>query len=173
MGASGDPRQSSEYKALDATLSTPVHDRDNAITGRGVAESRSTGAEGKVAAAQAASSAAVAAAEVREAASDAKDVSLAQKEASLVTREGAVAGAEAQVAANTVTDGVWTIGVDIEPGAYRVTSPVTEMCYWAILATGSNGNIIENDVVTGGSPSVTLRAGQDFKSTRCGSWVKQ
>lgn len=89
-------------------------------------------------------------------------------------REEAVTAAEKTKAANTVREGTWTVGTDIEPGTYRTTSDVTGSCYWGIYRTGSNGaDIVDNDIVTGGRPSVTLSAGQDFKSSRCGSWLKQ
>jgi hypothetical protein len=73
-----------------------------------------------------------------------------------------------------IREGNWTVGVDIEPGTYRTSAKVTSTCYWGIYRTGSNGSdIIDNDIVTGGRPSVTLSPGQDFETTRCGSWSKQ
>ncbi|HEY4753429.1 MAG TPA: hypothetical protein VIH37_09100, partial [Candidatus Limnocylindrales bacterium] len=71
-------------------------------------------------------------------------------------------------------EGMWTVGADIEPGTYRTKEPVTTDCYWAIYRSGTNGDdIIQNDIVTGGTPRVTLSAGQDFNTQRCGDWVKQ
>ena len=82
--------------------------------------------------------------------------------------------AEKTKAANTIKEGTWTVGVDLEPGTYRTNSDVTSGCYWGIYRTGSNGSdIVDNDIVSGGRPSVTLSAGQDFKSSRCGTWSKQ
>jgi hypothetical protein len=47
------------------------------------------------------------------------------------------------------------------------------MCFWGIYKSGTNGaEIIANDVVTGGRPTVTLKTGQDFDSSRCGRWAK-
>lgn len=89
-------------------------------------------------------------------------------------REEAVTGAEKKKEANTIREGTWTVGVDIQPGTYRVSADITDSCYWGIYRTGSNGSdIIDNDIVSGGRPSVSLSAGQDFKTTRCGSWTKQ
>ncbi|CEA09217.1 hypothetical protein BN1051_02584 [Arthrobacter saudimassiliensis] len=83
-------------------------------------------------------------------------------------------GAEAQKAANTVSDGTWTVGRDIAPGTYRSAQPVAERCYWGIYRSGSNGSdIIANDIPGGGHPMVTLAEGQDFTSARCGKWEKQ
>lgn len=95
-------------------------------------------------------------------------------EANVKKREDAVVAAEKTKAANTIKEGTWTVGTDIEPGIYRTTSDVTGSCYWGIYRTGSNGaDIVDNDIVSGGRPSVTLSAGQDFKTSRCGSWLKQ
>lgn len=104
-----------------------------------------------------------------------RSVELDEREKALGERETAVSGAEAQVAANTIAPGRWTVGVDIEPGAYRVKDAVTSTrCYWAITRTGSNGDdILSNDYATQGNLAVTLSAGQDFESSDCGSWVKQ
>ncbi|WP_051479128.1 hypothetical protein [Arthrobacter sp. H5] len=95
-------------------------------------------------------------------------------EAAVKKREDAVSGAEDQKAANTISDGTWTVGTDIEPGTYRSAADVGSSCYWGIYESGTNGsNIIENDIPGGGRPTVTLSAGQDFNSTRCGDWEKQ
>lgn len=95
-------------------------------------------------------------------------------EDSVKKREDAVTAAEKTKAAQTIKEGTWTVGKDIEPGTYRTTADVTGSCYWGIYRTGSNGaDIVDNDIVTGGRPSVTLSVGQDFKSSRCGSWLKQ
>ncbi|MEV7605126.1 hypothetical protein AB0N65_06775 [Paenarthrobacter sp. NPDC089322] len=95
-------------------------------------------------------------------------------EAAVKKREDAVTVTEKQKAANTVREGTWTVGVDIEPGTYRADAEVSSRCYWGIYRSGSNGSdIIDNDIVSGGRPSVTLSAGQDFTTTRCGTWSKQ
>lgn len=110
----------------------------------------------------------------RESAAAAAEKKVAEAEAAVKKREDAVAGAEAAKAKNTVSDGTWTVGKNIEPGVYATGADVGSSCYWAILASGTNGSdIIENDLPGGGRPTVTLNAGQEFKSTRCGSWTKQ
>jgi hypothetical protein len=75
----------------------------------------------------------------------------------------------------TIEDGVWTVGSDIPAGKYRVTEPIAAEtdCYWAIIKSGTNGeDIIANGLPTGGRPTVTLKAGQDFNTERCGTWQK-
>lgn len=99
---------------------------------------------------------------------------LKDSEAVVKKREDAVSAVEKQKAANTIGTGTWVVGKDIEAGTYRTADAVSSDCYWAILQSGTNGsNIIQNDIPGGGRPSVTLAAGQDFKSNRCGNWTKQ
>jgi len=72
-----------------------------------------------------------------------------------------------------IKEGTWTVGRDIEPGTYTTTNEVAGECYWSITKSGTNGSdIIENDIVKGGKPTVTLSEGQDFKTSRCGGWTK-
>ena len=70
-------------------------------------------------------------------------------------------------------EGDMLVGEDIKPGKYKTAEPVGEMCYWGIYRGGSNHeDIIQNNVVTGGTPRVTLKAGQEFSSNGCGDWVR-
>jgi hypothetical protein len=104
---------------------------------------------------------------------DARAAALDEQAAAVKVREDAVTKTEQAIAANTVTDGIWTVGVDIEPGTYRATSVAAD-CYWAVLVTGSNGSdIVDNGIPGGGSPTVTVKEGQDFETTRCGEWTRQ
>jgi hypothetical protein len=92
----------------------------------------------------------------------------------LDTREAAVQEVEDKVAASQITEGTWTVGVDVEAGTYRTSDAVSGDCYWAILRSGSNGSgIVANDIVSGGYPTVTLVDDQDFETSRCGTWNKQ
>ncbi|MFQ4149454.1 hypothetical protein AAGW05_12275 [Arthrobacter sp. LAPM80] len=110
----------------------------------------------------------------RESALAAAERKVAEQETAVKKREEAVTGAEAQKTKNTFGDGTRTVGRDIEPGTYVTAADVGSSCYWAILASGTNGSdIVDNDLPKGGRPSVTIIEGQDFKSSRCGSWTKQ
>lgn len=110
----------------------------------------------------------------RENAVAANEKKVSDAEAAVGKREGAVTGAEAAKAKNTVGDGTWTVGRNIEAGTYVAGKDVGSSCYWGIYASGTNGaKIIQNDIPGGGRPSVTLSDGQDFKTTRCGTWSKQ
>ena len=73
----------------------------------------------------------------------------------------------------SITDGMWTVGVDFPAGRYRTTANVGSDCYWEIDRSGTNGHdIVDNDLPSGGRPSVTLKKGQDFKTQDCGKWSK-
>lgn len=101
-----------------------------------------------------------------------RSAALDQRESELDARQAAIEETEAGIEASTVTDGVWTVGVDVAPGTYRA-SAVSSTCYWAILRSGTNGDdIIANDLPSGGNPQVTIEEGQDFETVRCGEWVK-
>src|SRR4051812_20542337 len=103
-----------------------------------------------------------------------RDTELDAREQEVAAREAAVTATEKQIAANSVSEGTWTVGVDIAPGTYRTSQPVGSDCYWSITRSGTNGSdIIENDIPGGGIPTVTLREGQDFTNRRCGTFVKQ
>lgn len=110
----------------------------------------------------------------KEEAQIAQGLELVKREEAVKAREEAVTGAEEEKAANTVSDGTWTVGRDITPGTYRSSGEVGPRCYWAVLRSGSNGaDILENDIPGGGRPVVTLAEGQDFNTARCGTWEKQ
>lgn len=109
-----------------------------------------------------------------EAAMEGRAAELDQREADLEAREQAVTAVEQRIAATSIGQGIWTVGIDIEPGTYRVSEALTGYCYWSITASGTNGDdIIENDGPEGGFPTVTLSVGQDFENSGCGTFVKQ
>lgn len=162
-----DPRQSHAYISLASEKAAVEALRDAALASHASVKGKYdtlqngiTTRESKVAAKEA---------EVGKA-----DAAVKTAEAAVKAREEAVTGAEKAKAANTVGDGTWTVGTDVEPGTYRAAAAVGSTCYWGIYRSGSNGgDIIENDIPGGGRPVVTLSAGQDFNSTRCGKWEKQ
>ncbi|AIY01958.1 hypothetical protein ART_2359 [Arthrobacter sp. PAMC 25486] len=166
-----DPTASDEYIEMDALASKASGERDSI-------DAQRLRLEETLAEQQAAMTERENAVVVQEAAVKTKEEesakTIAEREDAVKKREDAVVGAEQKQAANTIADGTWVVGVDIEPGVYRTKSDVGSSCYWAILASGTNGDdIIANDIPGGGFPTVTLAAGQDFKSSRCGAWVKQ
>jgi hypothetical protein len=71
----------------------------------------------------------------------------------------------------TIEEGTYSVGVDIQAGTYRVVGAGSD-CYWAITRSGSNGSDIIDNHLGAGNLTVTLKAGQDFTSQRCGTWSK-
>jgi hypothetical protein len=94
------------------------------------------------------------------------------REDAVKQREDAITQAEKIQAQNTIHEGTWAIGVDIQPGTYRAKDAVSGTCYWEINSDANGKNIVANDIVTGGRPTVTLSNGQYFTTKRCGDWVK-
>lgn len=71
---------------------------------------------------------------------------------------------------NSVSDGVWQVGKDIDAGTYRANDSVTDRCYWEISV---GDDVVRNDVPGGGYPQVTVSDGQQFKLQNCGTFTKQ
>lgn len=76
----------------------------------------------------------------------------------------------------TVTNGMWLVGTDIQPGTYRTPGPADSVlpnCYWERLrdASGEFSAIIANGNATG-PVSVTVLAGEYFASSGCRSWER-
>lgn len=139
--------------ALQASVGTITAERDAARAASEDAESRASAAEAIL---------------------TQKVAEIEQREAKVAEREKAVSATEQRIADTTITEGTWTVGRDIEAGTYVTQGTVSGSCYWEITRSGTNGgDIIENDIVGGGRPTVTLTVGQDFTTNRCGSWVKQ
>jgi hypothetical protein len=88
-----------------------------------------------------------------------------------VTATPPAAAAPPAGAGTTIEEGTYTVGVDIQPGTYRAVGAGSN-CYWAITKSGSNGSDIIDNHIGAGNLTVTLKAGQDFTSERCGTWSK-
>jgi hypothetical protein len=162
-----DPKASEAYTALAGEKETVETERDAALSSYASVKEKYDTLQNGIASREAKVT-------TRETEVGKADAAVKTAEAAVKAREEAVTGAEKAKAANTISDGTWTVGTDIAPGTYRATADVGSSCYWGVYATGSNGsNIIDNDLPGGGRPSVALSAGQDFKSSRCGKWEKQ
>ncbi len=72
----------------------------------------------------------------------------------------------------TFGNGQYRVGTDIAPGTY--VAPGGSGCYWERQATfggGSLGDIIANDLSSGGQVVVTISASdKGFKTSGCGTW---
>lgn len=158
--AANDPTASPQYRTLQADLDTSRAETELATRRALTAEAASR---------KALADRSRASAEIAKRESD-----LVAQESRVTAREEAVQETEQAVADNSIGLGTWTVGVDVEAGSYRTSEAVARQCYWAILAGGSNGSdIIDNDIVQGGFPTVSLRDGQVFENNGCGTFVKQ
>jgi hypothetical protein len=101
-----------------------------------------------------------------------RDAAARKREDDVKAREDAVTQQEKVQAQNTIAEGSWAVGVDIQPGTYRTKETVVGDCYWEIDSDANGDHIVANDIVTGGRPTVTLKNGQFFKTSRCGQWGK-
>jgi hypothetical protein len=71
-------------------------------------------------------------------------------------------------------EGTFIVGIDIKPGTYR--SSEGDGCYWARLRgfAGTLGEIIANDFRSSGHATVTIKSSdKGFKSSNCGTWIRQ
>lgn len=68
-------------------------------------------------------------------------------------------------------DGIWIVGVDIEPGIYR-NDNTTDLCYWARLSGLSDtlDDIITNDLSSYRTLVEIKPTDYAFESNRCGTW---
>lgn len=75
------------------------------------------------------------------------------------------------VTLSRVVEGSLTVGQTMEPGTWK-TRPGVKDCYWS-RSTGG-GDIIANDIIDFAPDGVTVTvfAGEGFKSSRCGTWTK-
>jgi hypothetical protein len=87
----------------------------------------------------------------------------------LARREKALERVEERAAKRRVDDGIWSVGVDVEPGTYR--APAGPDCYWAILGSADSSDIDNNGGFTA-NQTVTLVAGKWFETANCGTWEK-
>jgi hypothetical protein len=95
------------------------------------------------------------------------------RSAELDRREETVSATEEHIEATTLRDGfAYSVGTTMQAGTYQATA-TSGTCYWEITVSGTNyDDIVQNDLGTNGTLSVTVGAGQDFQSQRCGPWTK-
>lgn len=75
-----------------------------------------------------------------------------------------------QAKKNSVSDGVWQVGTDIDAGTYRATSEVGHDCFWSVSV---GDDILQLDMPTGGYPQVSVSDRQQLKLQNCGTFAKQ
>jgi hypothetical protein len=111
--------------------------------------------------------------DTREAGLDARSDDLDTRSGELDAREEAVTSAEVAVEAGTIPgDGIFLVGTDIQPGAYRGNAAGNSDCYWARLSgtSGDFDDLTANGIPQG--PTVVTISSSDvaFETTSCGEW---
>lgn len=93
---------------------------------------------------------------------------LEARAARLRERMRKIAAEEQRIETSTISDGIWQVGVDIQPGLYR--APAGTGCYWALLGSADTADIINNG---GFGPNQTVQIDSPWFETRdCGEWKK-
>ncbi|GGP08261.1 hypothetical protein LDL08_22145 [Nonomuraea glycinis] len=68
------------------------------------------------------------------------------------------------------------VGVDIQPGTYRTTGPITgvDKCYWARLDStgGDAGDVIAAGLPPGPASVTILATDKGFQTAGCAEWTK-
>jgi hypothetical protein len=148
--------ETQEYERLEARLADTVEAKDQDIDEQREQISDLRVEKGKL-------EAAASDVENQQVAADARDAELA-------ARETAVSAAETAKKASEFGNGVHIVGTNVTAGTYSIASSTD--CYYAWMSgTGSNADIIDNNIVSGPA-TVTLRDGDVFETSRCGIWSK-
>jgi hypothetical protein len=69
----------------------------------------------------------------------------------------------------TPGEGMWRVGVDIQPGTYH--SSGGDPCYWARLYGFQGNSQIDSNVVLGPTTVTILPTDGGFESRKCGTWT--
>jgi hypothetical protein len=113
----------------------------------------------------------IAALDTRAADIDARAAQLASDTTALDARDVAVSAKEAAKKASTFGDGVYEVGVDIQPGTYATDGG---RCYWEKSTGGDGiGSILGNDNVSGPVVLMIEPTVKFFKASGCGTWTKR
>lgn len=99
-----------------------------------------------------------------------REAALVAGEAKLKADQAALDQRTQQVQSTQFGDGVHVVGANVTPGVYSISS--SSNCYYAwMTGTGSDADIVENNIVSGPA-TVTLKPGDIFETSRCGTWTK-
>lgn len=94
------------------------------------------------------------------------------REDAVAKREEVVSQTEQTIKENSFSGGMNVVGEDVAAGTYK-TGELTSGCYYAWKSsTEADADIVDNNFVSSGTATVTLRDGQIFVSSRCGTWTK-
>lgn len=71
-------------------------------------------------------------------------------------------------------DGIYQVGVDVQPGVYKSTAADSGNCYWSRLSGPDTGNDILDNGNSSGQVLVTIaKSDKFFESSGCNAWTKR
>jgi hypothetical protein len=72
--------------------------------------------------------------------------------------------------ADTISDGIHKVGIDVKAGQYKTTVAEGELCYWDRSRDDRGGGY---ELQEGPARlSVTLKKGESFETEDCGTWKR-
>lgn len=74
--------------------------------------------------------------------------------------------------ADTISDGIHEVGVDVEAGQYKTTVPEGEFCYWERSRGDGISDSTSRYKEGPARQSVTLKKGETFETEDCGTWKR-
>jgi hypothetical protein len=77
-----------------------------------------------------------------------------------------------KVAADTISDGIHEVGVDVKAGQYKTTVPEGAFCYWERSREDDISDSTSSYKEGPARQSVTLKKGEFFETEDCGKWKR-
>lgn len=100
----------------------------------------------------------------------AREAAVGARESAVSAQASAAAAAAQQVASSSFGNGVHIVGTNVAAGTY--SRGAGSGCYYVWkTGTGSDADIVDNNIVDGPA-TVTLKDGEVFETSRCGTWSK-
>lgn len=104
----------------------------------------------------------------RNAVLDQRKQTLDSQASSLSSRQADLAARTAAANANSFSDGLYSVGTDIQSGTYHTDGG--DSCYWAKLNSNDTSDIADNNL--GAGPQTVTINSPYFESKDCGTWTK-
>jgi hypothetical protein len=170
-GGTTDPTTTTEYKAVAAERDEAKADLTTAQADLSAAQAEVESIAGDLPDREAAVKAANIQLDQREADVKAAEQAARATEKALHKREVAVGIVEKEIAANTITDGTYEVGVDIKAGTYKTKG--ASGCYYSVNGDANGNDIISNNISDG--PGIVSVSNGQWLELDCSNadWVLQ
>jgi hypothetical protein len=74
--------------------------------------------------------------------------------------------------ADTISDGIHEVGVDVKAGQYKTTVPERAFCYWERIRGDDISDSTSRYKEGPARQSVTIKKGDSFETEDCGTWKR-